>query len=96
MERLTRNWNELLQELRVTQTGVQILTGFLLTIPFTTRFPDLDALQRFSYLAVLTGSVIATGLIVGPVAGCCSARACAPGSSMPRATAPAPALPYLR
>ena len=41
-ERLTRNWNELLQELRVTQTGVQILTGFLLTVPFTTRFPDLD------------------------------------------------------
>ena len=34
-ERLTRNLNELLQELRVTQTGVQILTGFLLTLPFT-------------------------------------------------------------
>jgi hypothetical protein len=47
---------------------VQILTGFLLTVPFTTRFPDLDALQRYAYLAVLVGSVIATGLIVGPVA----------------------------
>jgi hypothetical protein len=67
-ERLTRNLNELLQELRVTQTGVQILTGFLLTLPFTNRFGSLDALQRSAYLAVLTGSVVATGLIIAPVA----------------------------
>lgn len=67
-QRLTRNYNELLQELRVTQTGVQILTGFLLTLPFTSRFNDLDDLQRFVYLGVLTGSVLATGMIVGPVA----------------------------
>ena len=66
--KLTRNLNELLQELRVTQTGVQILTGFLLTLPFTNRFADLDDVQRFSYLGVLTGSVIATGLIIAPVA----------------------------
>jgi hypothetical protein len=67
-ERLTRNFNELLQELRVTQTGVQILTGFLLTLPFTTRFPHIDNVQRYAYLGVLTGSVIATGLIIAPVA----------------------------
>lgn len=67
-QRLTRNLNELLQELRVTQTGVQILTGFLLTLPFTTRFPDLDGLQRTAYLTVLTGSVVTTGLIIAPVA----------------------------
>ena len=67
-ERLTRNWNELLQELRVTQTGVQILTGFLLTIPFTDRFPELDDRQRTIYLTVLLGSVVATCLIVAPVA----------------------------
>ncbi len=67
-ERLTRNLNELLQELRVTQTGVQILTGFLLTLPFTTRFGDLDSVQRNAYLGVLCGSVIATGLIIAPVA----------------------------
>ena len=54
-ERLTRNWNELLQELRVAQTGVQILTGFLLTIPFTDRFGDLDRPQVTIYLAVLVG-----------------------------------------
>jgi len=47
---------------------VQILTGFLLTLPFTTRFPDLDQLQRWVYLGVLTGSVIATGFIIAPVA----------------------------
>jgi hypothetical protein len=67
-ERLTRNLNELLQELRVTQTGIQILTGFLLTLPFSQRFKDLDSLQRGAFLAILTGSVIATGLVTSPVA----------------------------
>ena len=67
-ERLTRNWNELLQELRVTQTGIQILTAFLVTLPFTDRFADLDSLQRRTYLIVLCGCVITTGLVVAPVA----------------------------
>jgi hypothetical protein len=65
---LTRNWDELLQEIRVTQTGVQILTGFLLTVPFSARFDELTATQRGVYLAVLTGSVLTTGLVVAPVA----------------------------
>lgn len=67
-QRLDRNWNELLQELRVAQTGVQILTGFLLTLPFTQRFSELTDLQQWVYLAVLSGSVLATGLLVAPVA----------------------------
>jgi hypothetical protein len=67
-EKLTRNLNELLQELRVTQTGVQILTGFLLTLPFSQRFLDLDEVQKVAYLAILCGSVVATGLIIAPVA----------------------------
>jgi hypothetical protein len=67
-EQINRNWNELLQELRVTQTGVQILSGFLLTVPFSQRFASLDQLQRDAYLAVLCCSVLATGLIVAPVA----------------------------
>lgn len=46
---------------------MQILTGFLLTVPFTQRFPDLDAVQRDGYLAVLVGSVLATGFIIAPV-----------------------------
>jgi len=66
--RIDRNWNELLQEIRVTQTGVQILTGFLLTVPFSQRFTDLDDLQRTTYLAVLCGSVLTTALVVAPVA----------------------------
>lgn len=65
---LARNWDELLQEIRVTQTGVQILTGFLLTVPFSSRFEDLTSFQRNVYLAVLAGSVLTTGLVVAPVA----------------------------
>jgi len=67
-ERITRNWNEMLQEFRVTQTGVQILTGFLLILPFQSRFPELDEVQRNAYLVVLVSSVLATSLIVAPVA----------------------------
>ena len=65
---LTRNWNELLQEIRVIETGVQILTGFLLTVPFSQRFGDLDDFQRRLYLVVLAGAVLTTGLVVAPVA----------------------------
>lgn len=66
-ERMDRNWNELLQELRVAQTGVQILTGFLLTVPFQQRFTDLDAYQRDVYLVLVVLAVAATGFIVAPV-----------------------------
>jgi hypothetical protein len=65
---LDRNWTELLQELRVAQTGAQILTGFLLTLPFTSVFPELAEGQKRLYLVVLIGSVVATGLNVAPVA----------------------------
>jgi len=65
---LDRNWSELLQELRVAQTGTQILTGFLLTLPFTNVFAKLDGDQKNLYLVVLLGSVVATGLNVAPVA----------------------------
>ncbi|MGH3496092.1 MAG: DUF6328 family protein [Nocardioidaceae bacterium] len=65
--RLNRNWIELLQELRVTQTGIQILTGFLLTLPFQQRFATLDGTQRVVYLAVLSLSVLTTCLLVAPV-----------------------------
>ncbi|RJS47990.1 DUF6328 family protein [Nocardioides cavernaquae] len=66
--RLDRNWDELLQELRVTQTGVQLLSGFLLTVPFSSRFEDLDRVQHATFLAVFSGSVLATALLVAPVA----------------------------
>lgn len=66
-ERADRNWGELLQELRVMQTGTQILTGFLLTLPFQSRFADLDSYQRTVYLALVLTTVTATALILAPV-----------------------------
>jgi hypothetical protein len=66
-ERINRNWQELLQELRVTQTGVQILTAFLLVLPFQRRFPALSQGQEWLYVGVLMGSIVSTGLIVAPV-----------------------------
>ncbi len=66
-ERLDRNWAELLQELRVTQTGTQILTGFLLTIPFQQRFTELEAAQRGTYLVLVAFAVLATLTALAPV-----------------------------
>jgi hypothetical protein len=66
-ERLDRNWNELLQELRVTQTGTQVFTGFLLTIPFQQRFADLTPGQLVIYLVLVGFSTIATVLAIAPV-----------------------------
>lgn len=66
-ERIDRNWNELLQELRVTQTGTQILTGFLLTIPFQQRFVELDDSQRTIYLILVAFAALATILALAPV-----------------------------
>ncbi|MGW0231229.1 DUF6328 family protein [Actinopolymorpha singaporensis] len=62
-----RNWNELLQELRVAQTGLQILTAFLVSLPFQQRFSSLEPGQVRIYLAVLATSVLATVLVLAPV-----------------------------
>ena len=63
-ERMDRNWNDILQELRVTQTGTQILSGFLLTLAFQPRFGSLDAFERGLYvgLVLLAGVTIVLGL----------------------------------
>jgi hypothetical protein len=66
-ERLDRNWNALLQELRVTQTGTQIIAGFLLTLPFQDRFSDLDEFQVIVYLVLVCGAALTTALGLGPV-----------------------------
>ncbi|MFC7488598.1 DUF6328 family protein [Knoellia sp. CPCC 206453] len=66
-ERLDRNWDELLQELRVTQTGVQLLAGFLLTLPFQQRFATITESQRTAYLVALASAIVATTLLVAPV-----------------------------
>jgi Family of unknown function (DUF6328) len=66
-QRLDRNWNSLLQELRVVQTGVQLLTGFLLTLPFQQRFNILGDEMRAVYLVTVGCSVAATLLLIAPV-----------------------------
>jgi hypothetical protein len=67
-ERLDRNYGELLQELRVTQTGVQILFAFLLTLAFTQRFPEIDSFQRGTYVTTLIFAAGAAALLIAPVA----------------------------
>jgi len=67
IQRLDRNWLSLLQELRVVQTGVQLLTGFLLTLPFQPRFDALSTTMRVVYLATVGCSVAATVLLEAPV-----------------------------
>ena len=66
-ERMDRNWNEMLQELRVTQTGTQILTGFLLAIAFQNRFEDLTTFQHRVYLILVLAAVTTTALGLAPV-----------------------------
>ena len=67
-ERADRNWIELLQELRVSQTGVQLLAGFLVTLPFQSRFAELDDFQRGWYLGLLFLAVLTVGVLLTPVA----------------------------
>jgi hypothetical protein len=67
-ERDDRNLMELLQELRVAGLGVQVLFGFLLSLPFTSRFAKLDAGQRQLYLASLVLAAVSTALLMAPVA----------------------------
>ena len=66
-ERMDRNWNEILQELRVTQTGTQIFTGFLLTIAFQSRFSELTTFQVRVYLILVAAAVLTTALGLAPV-----------------------------
>jgi len=67
-ERADRNLGELLQELRVAGLGVQVLFGFLLSLPFTNRFTHLSPGQRNLYLATIVLAAVATALLLGPVA----------------------------
>jgi hypothetical protein len=67
-ERDDRNLAELLQELRVAGLGVQVLFGFLLSLPFTNRFMKLSHGQRQLYLASLMLAALSTALLLAPVA----------------------------
>ena len=67
-ERADRNWNEVLQELRVMQTGTQILTGFLLALAFQPAFADLTGSQRAVYLSLVVLSALSSIVALAPVA----------------------------
>ena len=66
-EKLDRNWNELLQEIRVLQTGSQILAAFLVVLPFQARFPELDGFQTVLYLGLLLLALVIVALLLTPV-----------------------------
>jgi hypothetical protein len=67
LQSVDRHFTELLQELRVAQTGVQILFAFLLGLAFTPRFPDLTGGQQVIYLATLVLSAVSAALLIAPV-----------------------------
>jgi hypothetical protein len=67
-ERSDRNWDELMQEFRVVQTGTQILAGFLVTLPFQARFTKLDAFEVTTYLVLVFLAAAVTLLALAPVA----------------------------
>ncbi|TXL89216.1 DUF6328 family protein [Streptomyces sp. IB2014 016-6] len=66
-ERADRRWAELLQEVRVAQTGVQILFGFLLTVVFQPRFGELSDTDTNIYLATVVLGAVTTGALIAPV-----------------------------
>src|SRR5215212_5547599 len=68
LERCDRNLVELLQEVRVVQTGVQVLFAFLLMAPLTPGFAGLSSLQRAEYFVTLALSGAAALLLIAPTA----------------------------
>jgi hypothetical protein len=65
-ERLDRNLQELLQELRVALPGVQVLFAFLLVVPFNQRFPQITNFQQTIYFITLLLATGATGFLIAP------------------------------
>ena len=66
-QKADRRYDELLQELRVAQTGVQFLFAFLLTLAFTQRFAQITDFQRRLYVVTLMATTVASALLIGPV-----------------------------
>jgi hypothetical protein len=65
-ERLDRNLQELLQELRVALPGVQVLFAFLLVVPFNQRFPDITNFQQTIYFVTLLLATGASAFLIAP------------------------------
>ncbi|MET7383473.1 DUF6328 family protein [Streptomyces sp. NPDC005526] len=66
-ERADRKWGELIQEVRVAQTGVQILFGFLLTVVFQPKYETLSHANQVVYIVTVVLGACATGALIGPV-----------------------------
>jgi len=67
-EKLDRELIELLNELRVVMPGVQVLFGFLLTVPFQQRFAEVDDFQRIVYFVTLLLTAASAAFLMGPTA----------------------------
>jgi hypothetical protein len=67
-ERVSRELDELLQQLRITLPGVQVLFAFLLTVPFTERFHLVDGISRDMFFVAFLTTTAATALLLTPVA----------------------------
>lgn len=67
IERLDRNWDDILQELRVMQTGTQLIAGFLLTLPFASRFAELDRFEETLYLGLVLLAGLTLALMLTPI-----------------------------
>ncbi|WP_316767418.1 DUF6328 family protein [Streptomyces sasae] len=66
-ERADRMWTELIQEVRIAQTGVQILFGFLLTVVFQQKYAELSHTDKTIYIVTVVLGASATGALIGPV-----------------------------
>jgi FtsH-binding integral membrane protein len=65
-DRLNRNLDQLLQELRVVLPGVQVLFAFLLAVPFSTRFNRVDQFDRVVFFIALIFATISVVLLLSP------------------------------
>ncbi|MFJ8046025.1 DUF6328 family protein [Kitasatospora sp. NPDC096147] len=66
-EQADRRWTEMLQEVRVAQTGAQVLFGFLVSVAFTPHFEDLPHFDRTLYVVTVLLGALATGTLIAPV-----------------------------
>lgn len=67
IDKLDRQFSEVLQELRVSQTGVQILFAFLLILAFSSRFETISDFGRAVYIVTLLSTAVATACFIAPV-----------------------------
>ena len=66
LERLDRNTNELVQEMRVAAVGIQVLLAFLLVVPFQTGWKVVTSFDRYEYFVTLVSIAIAAALLIAP------------------------------